>query len=536
VKPPRENSFRLFTASIWVVFGLVVIAPMACVLASTILVEGRLTLAPYSQVLYESRQWGLLGTSLVIAAATALTALGLGVPTGLALGYWRIPTSRALAFGLTLPLLIPAYVNAVAWIDLLGHNGYVARLCALIGARMEFSFSIYSIPGVILVNGLSLFPIVMWSTVIGVARLDRRLEEAALLVRSSPLPRVTFPLLTPWILTGGLFVFMISLTGFSVASLLQVNVYSVEIFTRFSAFYDVPGATAQSVPILVLGLAMFGAWSLYMSKRRAWLSGTYRPLQHVPLTRKCHVLAALSCWALVAVAGVLPVAAIIERSLPLTTYLTTWQTARGEIGTSLLIASASATLLTALAVAMAFLHRARVRTRAGFALCILPFLVSGPVIGIGLILLWNHAGPLAAIYDSLAVVVLACGARFLFLAYLILRAAMDAVSEQLEEAAAVTGVSWSRRFAFILLPLVLPAVVAVWGLGFLLAFSELDATVLVCPPGSTTLPVRLFTMMHYGPSQTVAALSVVIMAVMLTGSLVVYALVRTRKALRHARH
>ena len=70
-------------------------------------------------------------------------------------------------------------------------------------------------------------------------------------------------------------------------------------------------------------------------------------------------------------------------------------------------------------------------------------------------------------------------------------------------AAALSGASWYRQALGIYLPLCLPWLAGIWGLSFLLAFGEVDATLLVMPPGVTTLPVRIFGLMHYGPSELV---------------------------------
>jgi iron(III) transport system permease protein len=151
---------------------------------------------------------------------------------------------------------------------------------------------------------------------------------------------------------------------------------------------------------------------------------------------------------------------------------------------------------------------------------VLPFLLSGPVIGIGLILLWNHHGMRALVYDSLIVMVFGCTARFLFFAHQGTGAAMRDLHASLEEAASVAGVPWWRQVMSVLIPILRPSLFGVWALGFLFSLRELDATVLVCPPGSTTLPVRLFTLMHYGPSRIVAALSVITAFMILFGGAV----------------
>ena len=87
------------------------------------------------------------------------------------------------------------------------------------------------------------------------------------------------------------------------------------------------------------------------------------------------------------------------------------------------------------------------------------------------------------------------------------------------------------------MPLMLPALIGVWGLGFVFSLAEVDAIILVYPPGLTTLGVRLFSLMHYGPSSTVAALSVINVVMVLGGAtLLAYMHALARKKSKPQRH
>jgi iron(III) transport system permease protein len=221
----------------------------------------------------------------------------------------------------------------------------------------------------------------------------------------------------------------------------------------------------------------------------------------------------------VIVSTALPVAVLMGRALPLRSFAEVWQTAKEEIATSLAVSAVSATLLLALALPMAYFSRSRARLGRFYASSLVPFMISGPMVGLGLIALWNRPGPMGLVYDSLFIVVLACIARFLFFAHQGLTGAFRDLHPCLEEAAVAAGAPWWRHVTGIFIPLLRPTLVALWGLGFIFSFRELDAAVLVTPPGRTPLPVRLFTLMHYGPSRLVAALSVLTVAVILGGGI-----------------
>lgn len=520
---PSSWSLQAYRFLTGVCFFVVIVLPTACAAWRSVHDETGFTLRAYHAMLTEPRQWVLLGNSLAIAAAATCLATVLGVGAAFALEYVRVPTRGMLLCGVAMAFLIPNYAAAVAWIDVLGNNGLLHKLLQRLVAWEGGVPAITTLPGVVFVSSLSYYPVVALTTAIGLRRFDCRLTEAAQLAArpARVFLAVLFPVLAPAIAAGAVIVFLLSLIGFAVPSLLQINTYPVEVFAAFSAFYDFPAATAHALPLVLSGTVVLFLGAHYVRGRRGWLSGRTRTIAGPRGSSASRFLAALGCWALVAVSSVLPFAVLFWRSLPLHSYIQVFATAKEEIVTSLLVAAGSATAITVLAFSMAYLERARNRARARqriFScgnLSLVPFLVSGPVIGVALIATWNRPGLPALVYDSILVVVFACVARFLFFAQRGFDAAMADIDTHMEEAAVVAGVPWRRRLTGILLPLLWPVVAGVWGLSFILCMGELDATSLVCPPGAILLSVRVHSLMHYGPNSLAAALSVITTLVIL---------------------
>ena len=100
-----------------------------------------------------SRLWGLWGRSVGIALGAAGLALLLGAPLGLLLPRRHGRESFLFAVLLTLPLLLPPHVHAVAWIDLLGQQGLLNQVLAAVGL-VPHAFPLYGGPGVALVVAL----------------------------------------------------------------------------------------------------------------------------------------------------------------------------------------------------------------------------------------------------------------------------------------------------------------------------------------------------------------------------------------------
>jgi ABC-type Fe3+ transport system permease subunit len=182
---------------------------------------------------------------------------------------------------------------------------------------------------------------------------------------------------------------------------------------------------------------------------------------------------------------------------------------RNAIVNSLLLAAVGATVVVAVSVWLGYAQaRASrgVRLAAQVVLVVL-FAVPSTIIGVGLIGLWNRPGIIGALYGTDAMLLLAYLARFVPVAALIVAATTQTVSVSQEEAAAVSGAGWFRTMRKIVLPQLRVGIAAAWVVAFVLAFGELGASILVAPPGESTLPIRVYTIIANTPSSDVAILA-----------------------------
>ena len=130
-------------AALYGALTILVLAPAAAGLLPALSADALRT------VLAESRQWTLLKNSLLLACGAALLATLLGAPAGYLLARHRLPARPVLIGLLALPLLIPGYVMTIAWIELLGNNGWL----------LPGVFPIYALPVAVLVLGFTHFPV-----------------------------------------------------------------------------------------------------------------------------------------------------------------------------------------------------------------------------------------------------------------------------------------------------------------------------------------------------------------------------------------
>lgn len=497
-------------------------------------VDGNFTITNYGRLLTEERQRELLMNSALLGAATALVATILGAPLGLLLARADLPAKSLMRLALIIPLVLPPYVLGLAWIYFSGSAGIVVHLLG----RDPLSDSTYSLAGCVVVLSIGFFPLAMLATEASARRVDGRLEEAGLLVASPRrvLTRITLPLIAPGVAAAALVIFVLALSEFGVPGLLRVRVFTTEVFTAFAAQYDFGRATALSTPLLFLALIAALALKLITGER---LLSTRRST-HPGLSLKLggwRAPALTMIGLVLALSVVLPLSALTTEARGFGPIAAALQASTRAITNSIVLSLSSAVLIVALGLLLGY-SRARARTQLGrFAdlAFIILFAAPSTVVGVGLIGLWNRPGPLGEIYRGPSIIIIAYLARFVSVAALMLAAAIRQVPASLEEAAEVAGAGWPRTFVGIVFPLITPAAAAALVVSFIFSFGELGATVLVAPPGESTLPVRVYTLIANAPSSQVASLALMQAGIVLV-PLVLFGWLARDKTVRMGAH
>lgn len=114
----------------------------------------------------------------------------------------------------------------------------------------------------------------------------------------------------------------------------------------------------------------------------------------------------------------------------------------------------------------------------------------------------------------------------------VIQSRLAGFDRSLEEAAMDLGARPAKVFLAITLPLILPAVVSGWLLSFTLSWDDLVISEFVAGPGSSTLPMVIFSKVRLGVSPDVNALAAILVTLVATGVLVAAVWMRRRERRR----
>lgn len=226
--------------------------------------ESALSLVQYESLAVNPSYRQFFSSSLWLAAVSTLVALVLGFPAAYYMEIKASPKQRKLIFAALLAMFLSDYVlKMFGLVLILGRSGLVNRLALWLGVTDEPYRLMFNEFGVLvgLVSGILPYMILSLNGVI--ARLDKRLQEAAALLGAAPwrvFVLITLPLCLPGILAGTMLSFLLSLNSFVTPMLLgggRVDMIAVFIFDQAINLGNLPlGSAAAGVLFLISGVAI----------------------------------------------------------------------------------------------------------------------------------------------------------------------------------------------------------------------------------------------------------------------------------------
>jgi iron(III) transport system permease protein len=469
--------------------------------------------------------WIALLNTLAIGLGATAVACGAGVPMAWLFARTNVPGKGFLEKLATIPIFIPPFVGAVAWILLAAPRIGVFNLPfrALFNAE---PLSVYTLTGIAWVIGIYLAPYVMMIVAAALRSMDPSLEEAAQvsgLSRTRTAVTVTLPLVAPAILSGAVLAFVITIGLFGTPVVIGWARQLYFITSRiYLASQEVPPAfgvmAVLSVYLIILSMlaTMLQRWLL---KGRSYItvSGKGFRTREIQLGRTRYVAAGF-VWLYCFFTIIAPIMVLVAAAFSTFTwsgrfttenfvYLWTSEDVRATLWNSLVIALVAATLATIIGIIISWTtQRTTIPHRQVLEyLAVLPVSVPGIAFGVGVALFWLRM-PIA-VYGTIWIIVLAFIGRFSGYAVRSISASIVQVHPELEESARIAGYGWLRTFTRITLPLIRPSIVASWMLLFSIFITELSMVILLYTAETRTFSVLSFEVWNVGNFSQVASLS-----------------------------
>ncbi|SFR88710.1 iron(III) transport system permease protein [Halomicrobium zhouii] len=442
----------------------------------------------------------VLVNSLGLVAVVTAASVALGVPLAVLTVQTDLPFRRFWTVVVALPLVVPSYIGAFAYVSAFGPNGALADLLAPLGIPVP---TVYGLGGTALVLTLFVYPYVFLTTRASLLSFDESQLEAARTLNHgyrAAFRRVILPQIAPGVTAGALLVALYTLSDFGTPAIMRFDVFTRVIYVELNSFgIGRANATLFSLELLAVTAVILALESRVGGDGGSGYGSPASANAVVPLGRYRWVAAALpalvATFTLVLPVGVL--AMWLVRSGP--GYAGGGLAFQPEFALNSVYVAALAALATVLFALPVAYYAGRSNTwlaRAAERATYLGYAMPGVVLGLALVFFGIHYAP--AVYQTLPLLVFAYVVRFLPQAVGSTRSSVLGVDPELIGAARVLGAPPRRAFRRVTLPLIAPGLLAGAALVFLTTMKELDTTLILHPTGFTTLVTYIWRVQEAG--------------------------------------
>jgi iron(III) transport system permease protein len=495
------------------------------------------TLDNYYTAYFSAETFRLFFNSVEFAAGASAFSLVLG--TALAWMNERTNTPfKKLFFALSIiPLVIPSILFTVSWIMLASPKiGILNKVLQGIFGTDTVFFDIYTMPGMMWVDGLHYSPMAFLLMTAAFRSMDPSLEESAMMSGAS-VPqiarRITLRLAWPAALGSLLILFVRGVESFEVPALLGLPV-GIQVYTSsiYQAIHQYPSqiglAASYAVTLLLItsvGIYMQSRLSSQGSKFSTVTGKGFRP-RTMDLGRWRYLTAGLFVLYFVLIV-LLPFLVLVWSSLQrfysapswaalsrisLNSYYTVLdypQFGRTVLN-SLFLAITTATLIM---LASALISWIVIRTKLPGRwvldnLASLPLVFPGLVLGLSIMICYLYID--IGVYGTIWIMLIAYVTRFLPYGMRYNSTSMLQIHKELEESAAMSGASFPRTFWRVILPLLKPGLLAGWIYVLIVSMRELSSSILLYSPGTEVVSIMIWELWQNGQYVELSALGVML--------------------------
>lgn len=543
--PRLDSKFMVIALSVLILLYFIVL-PLAVLIIDSVVVDGHLDVSSYLTVYGQAVNMRALTNTAKISILVMILSVLITFPLAWLIGRTDLPGRKKFRTILVASYMIPPYVGAIAWTQLLNPDvGYLNALLKTIFSLSKAPFNIYTEGGLIWVLTLFYSPFAFITISRAMEKMDPTLEEASRVSGASPLRvlwDVTLPLMAPSILAGGLLVFIGAGSAFGIPAIVGMPGNIEVLTTRIVSFVymgndsGIRNATTLAVSLMILanGLLFFMTW--FMGRKDYTTIGGKSTRPALVELGKWKGLATFLVAVYAFIAVILPLGSIVitsfmvsmSKGLSLDNFgLDAWIPVLENsqyldcIWRSLGYAFIAATIGTILSLFVAYLS---VKTHVkGRSLPDLLVMVGGstPSVVIALALIITFSGNYGLnLYSTMWILIVSYLVKYMTMSVRTIAASLSQVSSSLEEAGLNSGAGWLRICKDIIMPLIAPSIVAGWFLIFMPSFYELTMSNLLYGSDTQTIGVLLYELQTYADTQNASVMSVIILIIVMVGNLI----------------
>jgi iron(III) transport system permease protein len=554
--PPIPRNFGRLSLFQWGVFlavSIAVLTPLTFLVLGSFSANdlptdfslSELTLENYKRIWLDPETYTVFYNTVVYVVGA--TAFGISMAAILAWLVERtnVPGKVWIYAGVPMTLAMPGMLQAMAYVLLLSPRiGFLNKLIEPLGLG---PINIYSLGGMIFIEGLRLVPTAFLMLVPLLRSMDPSLEEAAAMSGANPqstIRKVTWRLMLPGLLAVTIYQFMTALEVFEVPGILglpaQIYVFSTKIYTVLHSVNNVPAyGDANALAMIYVLVALVATWLyarvIVRSERFTIITGKgYRP-RELDLGRwRWPAIGLVFVFMLFSI--ILPFLVLLYVSfLPYLQipsvaafqvmsaehYIELWEAPEiGQVMRNtiyLIVITSTLTVLVSFMISLVIVRTKFRHRRLLDQLAFMPHAIPGIVMGLAFLWLFLQLGKVGIdIHGGILAMSIAFTVGFVSYGTRSMNAAILQIHKDLEEAAYVSGAPRLRTTLRVFFPLLLPTFVGVWIWAMLLAVRQAGKPLILYEGADNqVLSILIWNMWDGGEIEAVGAIGTVLIVSLL---------------------
>lgn len=524
--------------SLYVALFVLILLPLYCVFEYSIFSDGHFSLDTAINTIADSENTTMILNSLMLAVGVVILTTIIATP--LAYLFSRTSFARHGIFDVIflVPFMTPPYIASMGWILFMQKRGLLEQLFPTTKIFNQYFFSIF---GLIVVMSLHIFPFMVMILKNAMLNIPQSLEESGAVFGASFIKRIRklfLPLITSNYAIGALLIFVKTLSEYGTPATLGKRI-GFEVFTtqihRFASIAPIDFGKAATLSSVLISICI-GLWLIqnYLSKKRTYnlVDNKASRFKLIELKGFIKVISSVYVGLIITVSILVPYFSIISTSLiklrgyglragnfTFDNYLDLIY--ESDKGVSALVNSFVISVFAAVVCAILGTFIVMTIRTSTFkykksleAISLIPQMLPGIVIVIGIMLFYNSIYQYFPVYNTLWIIAIAYIIQFLPFTVQYVTSASNQVSENLINAGYVFGGSKSFTFVKITLPLIFKGVIAGFMMTFIIGLRELVTPSLIAPPN--TLVVSTFIMREFEQGSVSSGMAMAVICVLVT--------------------
>jgi len=478
--------------------------------------------------------------TVVLLTGVGIIAAILGTSTAWLVTAYDFRGRAVLEWALLLPLAVPTYIIAYAYLDILHPIGPVQGAVRFVlgydSPRQLRLPDIRSMAGCILLLGFVLYPYVYIPTRAMFLTQSASLIEAARTLgvsRKGIFWRVALPLARPAVAVGVSLALMETLNDVGAAEFLGVRTLTVSIYTTWITRSDLPGAAQLALALLLLVVALVSI-ERWARRKQRFASNIRHSRGFEPLKVKRGQAAWLFCLCSlpIVIGFVMPAIYLVVEAIKRVRFAGVSPRLVGEAFNTVTLASIATVLVLICGMLVAYAARLFpiAISRWSYRFSTMGYAAPGTVIAIGILVVASGFDSLINQFTSHifgfsaglvligtgAAVIYAYVVRFLAISAGGIDSGLERIPLSLDQASRTLGRGVTQTFCAVHLPLSKTAIVAAGLLVFVDCVKELPATLLLRPLNVETFATHLYGEAARGTYEeaAIAALAIVVVGIL----------------------